>query len=161
MWAEEYSEILELYSVGKSFEGRDIWQVTLTNKETGKDTDKPAMFIEGGRHSGEITSSESVLWLLDHILTNYGKDDEITKLVDTKTLYLKVMNNPDGSELYRQTAQSNRSTVRPHDTDRDGYSMRTQEMTWTEMDSSVKCARKSGKAKAMPPWIHGTRADDS
>jgi hypothetical protein len=120
-WAEEYTNILELYSVGQSFEGREIWQVTLTNKETGKDYDKPAMFIEGGRHSGEITSSESVLWLIDHILTNYGKDDEITKLVDTKTLYLKVMNNPDGSELYRQTAQSNRSTVRPHDTDRDGY----------------------------------------
>ena len=120
-WAEEYPTILELYSVGQSFEGREIWQVTLTNKETGKDTDKPAMFIEGGRHSGEITSSESVLWLLDHILTNYGDEHAITQLVDTKTLYMKVMNNPDGSELYRQTAQSNRSTVRPHDTDRDGY----------------------------------------
>jgi hypothetical protein len=119
-WAEEYSNILELYSVGKSFEGRNIWQVTLTNKETGKDTDKPAIFVEGGRHSGEITSSESVLWLLNHLLANYGKDDEITKLIDTKTFYLKVMNNPDGSELYRHTAQRNRSTVRPHDTDRDG-----------------------------------------
>ena len=119
-WADEYSDILELYSVGKSFEGRDIWQVSVTNKETGKDTDKPAIFIEGGRHSGEITSSESVLWLLHHVLTNYGTDEEITDLVDTKTLYLKVMNNPDGSELYRQTAQSNRSTVRPHDSDRDG-----------------------------------------
>jgi hypothetical protein len=94
--------------------------VTLTNKDKGKDTDKPAMFIEGGRHSGEITSSESVLWLLDHFLTNYGKDEEITELIDTKTFYMRVMNNPDGSELYRQTVQTNRSTVRPHDTDRDG-----------------------------------------
>jgi hypothetical protein len=119
-WAEQYPNLLELYSVGKTFEGREMWQVTLTNKKTGKDTEKPAMFIEGGRHSGEITSSESVFWLLHHILTNYGRDTEITKLVDTKTLYLKVMNNPDGSEMYRRTAQSNRSTVRPHDTDNDG-----------------------------------------
>jgi hypothetical protein len=119
-WTDEYPNLLDLYSVGKSFEGRDIWQVTLTNRENGKDTDKPAMFIEGGRHSGEITSSESVLWLLNHFLTSYGTDEEITRLVDTKTFYLRVMNNPDGSELYRQTVQTNRSSVRPHDTDGDG-----------------------------------------
>ena len=49
----------DLYVVGKSFGGRDIWQMTLTNKKTGKDTDKPAAFIEGGRHSGEISGTES------------------------------------------------------------------------------------------------------
>jgi len=35
--------------------------MTLTNTATGKQTDKPAAFFEGGRHSGEITASESVL----------------------------------------------------------------------------------------------------
>jgi hypothetical protein len=119
-WAKEYPNIVDLYSVGKSFEGRDIWQVTITNKSTGKDTDKPAMFIEGNRHSGEVTAGECALWFAWHILSNYGKDPEITHLVDTKTLYLKVKNNPDGSELYLNTAQSNRSTVRPYDDDRDG-----------------------------------------
>ena len=29
------------------------------------------------------------------------------------------MNNPDGAELFHKTAQTNRSNVRPHDTDRD------------------------------------------
>ena len=52
-WAKDYPNIVEVYSVGKSFEGRDIWQMTITNKSTGKDTDKPAMFVEGNRHSGE------------------------------------------------------------------------------------------------------------
>ena len=119
-WARRYPELVELYAVGKSFEGRDIWQVTVTNSKTGKDTDKPAMYIEGGRHSAEITSSESVLWLLHHLLTQYGQDPDITRLVDTKALYLRVMNNPDGAELFHKTAQTNRSNVRPHDTDRDG-----------------------------------------
>ena len=119
-WAKDFAGIIDLYSVGKSFEGRDIWQITITNKTTGKDTDKPAMFIEGNRHSGEVTGAESALWFAWHILSNYGKDPEITKLVDTKALYLKVKNNPDGSELYLNTAQSNRSTVRPYDDDRDG-----------------------------------------
>jgi len=119
-WASEYANLVDLYSVGKSFEGRDIWQITITNKSTGKDTDKPAMFIEGNRHSGEVTAAESALWFAWHILTNYGSDPAITKLVDTKAIYVRVKNNPDGSELYLNTAQSNRSTVRPYDDDRDG-----------------------------------------
>jgi hypothetical protein len=118
-WAEEYPNLMELYEVGRSYEGRPILQVTLTNKETGKDTDKPAAF-EGGRHSGEITSSESILWLIQHLLESYGEDEEITRLLDTSAIYLRPQNNPDGSSLYLHTAQANRSTVRPHDSDRDG-----------------------------------------
>ncbi len=118
-WADAYPDLVDLYSVGKSFEGRDIWQITITNKATGKDTDKPAMFIEGNRHSGEVTAAECALWFADHILRGYGKDPELTRLVDTKAIYVRVKNNPDGSELYLTTAQSNRSTVRPYDDDRD------------------------------------------
>ena len=119
-WAADYPNLVDLYSVGKSFEGRDIWQITITNKSTGKDTDKPAMFIEGNRHSGEVTAAESALWFAWHILSGYGQDPALTKLVDTKAIYVKVKNNPDGSELYLNTAQSNRSTVRPYDDDGDG-----------------------------------------
>lgn len=120
VWAEQYPDIVELYEVAKSYEGRPILQMTLTNKSTGKDTDKPAAFFEGGRHSGEITSSESILWMTQYLLENYGKDPEITHLIDTKTIYLRPQNNPDGSTLYLTTAQRNRSTVRPHDDDGDG-----------------------------------------
>ncbi len=119
-WAKEYPNLVDLYSVGKTYEGRDIWQLTITNKATGKDTDKPAMFLEGNRHSGEVTAAESALYFAWHVLTNYGRDPEITRLVDTSALYVKVKNNPDGSELYLNTAQSNRSSVRPHDDDGDG-----------------------------------------
>ncbi|MEW5901045.1 MAG: M14 family metallopeptidase, partial [Acidobacteriota bacterium] len=119
-WARDYPELIDLYSVGKSFEGRDIWQLTITNKATGKDTDKPAMFVEGNRHSGEVTAAESALYFAWHVLTQYGRDPEVTRLVDTSALYVRVKNNPDGSELYLNTPQSNRSSVRPHDSDRDG-----------------------------------------
>lgn len=120
VWAEQYPNIVDLYQVGTSFEGRPILQMTITNKETGKDTDKPAAYFEGGRHSGEITSSESILWLTKHLLESYGTDEAITNLIDTKAIYLRPQNNPDGSNLYLHTAQRNRSTVRPHDNDRDG-----------------------------------------
>ena len=45
-------------------------------------------------------------------LTRYGSDADITRLVDTKTIYARPMNNPDGASLYHLTAQTLRSTVR-------------------------------------------------
>jgi len=120
IWAEKYKDLVELYEVGKSFEGRPVMQITVTNKNTGRDTDKPSAFFEGGRHSGEVTGSESVLWLTQYLLENYGTDPEVTHLLDTKTIYFRPVNNPDGHNLYLHTAQSNRSTVRPVDNDGDG-----------------------------------------
>ena len=119
-WAREYPDLVDLYSVGQSLEGRQIWQVTITNKKTGRHTDKPAMFIEGGRHAGEISGIEATLYFVNHLLTSYGKDAEMTKLVDTKTFYAKPNNNPDGASVYHYTAQTLRSTVRPYDSDGDG-----------------------------------------
>jgi hypothetical protein len=119
-WAEQHPNIVELYEIGRSYEGRPILQMTLTNKATGAKEDKPAAYFEGGRHSGEITSSESVLWLAQHLIENYGRDPQITHLLDTKAITLRVQNNPDGSNLYLHTAKANRSTVRPVDNDGDG-----------------------------------------
>ena len=56
-WEKDFPNLVELYSVGRSFEGREIWQMTIGNRSTGKDTDKPAMFLEGNRHSGEVTGA--------------------------------------------------------------------------------------------------------
>jgi hypothetical protein len=119
-WAEKYPDLVELYEVGTSFEGRPIMQITITNKKAGKDTDKPAAFFEGGRHSGEVSGSECVMWLAKYFLENWGRDPEVTHLLDSRTIYLRPVNNPDGHNLYMNTAQSNRSTVRPDDNDGDG-----------------------------------------
>jgi hypothetical protein len=120
MWASKHPDLVDLYSVGQSFEGREIWQVTITNRKTGKDTDKPAFFLEGGRHAGEISGIEASLYFIHHVLSGYGTDQAITALVDTKALYVRPNNNPDGNTLYHLTAQTLRSTVRPYDSDGDG-----------------------------------------
>ena len=61
-FAKQYPDLVELYEIAKSYEGRSIIQMTINNKKTGAATDKPAAFFEGNRHSGEVTSAESVLW---------------------------------------------------------------------------------------------------
>lgn len=54
------------------------------------------------------------------MLENYGQDAEITEFLDTRAMYVRPENNPDGSNMYLHSPQANRSTVRPHDNDRDG-----------------------------------------
>lgn len=119
-WADQYPDIVSLYEIAQSYEGRSVLQMTITSSKYGSDTDKPGAFFEGNRHSGEITSAESVLWLAQYLIEGYGNDSVITRLLDYYTVYLRPVNNPDGHELYLNTAQSNRSTVKPHDTDNDG-----------------------------------------
>lgn len=110
---------MDLYVAGHSYSGKPIYQLTLTNKSTGKDTDKPAAYFEGNRHSGEVTSTETALWLAWHLIENKDQGRISTLLAD-KTIYIRPVNNPDGHDMYLYTAQTNRSTVRPHDSDGDG-----------------------------------------
>ena len=35
-WADQYPDLIDLYVVGKSFEGRPVYQITLTNKKTDR-----------------------------------------------------------------------------------------------------------------------------
>ncbi|MGH9370807.1 MAG: M14 family metallopeptidase, partial [Vicinamibacterales bacterium] len=119
-WAAKQPDLVDLYAVGQSFEGREIWQLTITNEKTAKHTDRPAFFIEGGRHAGEISGIEATLYFIDHLLSRYGSDQDITRLLDTKTIYARPMNNPDGSSVYHLSAQTLRSSVRPTDNDGDG-----------------------------------------
>ena len=54
-WAEEAPRLCTLESIGGSYEGREIWLLTLTNRETGDHLDKPALLIEANIHSMEWT----------------------------------------------------------------------------------------------------------
>jgi len=56
-WSEEAPNLCALESIGKSYEGRDIWLVTVTNTETGAHLDKPGFLIEANIHSMEWTGA--------------------------------------------------------------------------------------------------------
>jgi murein tripeptide amidase MpaA len=96
-------QIVQLRSIGKSHEGRDIWVVVLTNTATGPDTDKPAFWVDGNIHAAELTASTAVLYYLHTLVEGFWSDTEsgrqITELLNTRTLYLCPRLNPDGAEL--------------------------------------------------------------
>jgi murein tripeptide amidase MpaA len=98
-WAEEAPQLYRVESVGKSYEGRDIWLATITNVETGPDTEKPGLLVDANIHSVEVTGCSAALHLIHRLLTGYGNDQKVTRALDTRTFYVIPRINPDGAEL--------------------------------------------------------------
>ena len=111
---DRYPHLLTLSSVGKSYEGRDVWAVTLTNRESGTPCSKPALYCDGNIHAGEVTPCMVLLYAIDYMTQRFGCDEEVDHLLNTRTLYLLPRVNPDGAEKYLTTPHLLRSSVRPY-----------------------------------------------
>jgi hypothetical protein len=118
--ARLHPELAEVRIIGKSFLGAGLTLVAVTNRATGPAEEKPALYLDGGIHAQELTGSSVALYALAHLLNSYGKDPQVTALLDTRTFYVRPKFNPDGSDLVLREDQFLRSTVRPVDDDGDG-----------------------------------------
>jgi murein tripeptide amidase MpaA len=113
-WAEERPELLRVESIGSSYEGREIWLCTLTNAATGPDLEKPAFLIEANIHAIEVTGATAALHLIDRLLSGYGDDERVTRVLDTRAFYVIPRLNPDGPELaLAERPRFIRSSTRP------------------------------------------------
>ena len=98
-FAHRYPNLVRKTSIGHSYEGRDIWLLTVTNHDVGDPAEKPALWIDGNIHASEVTASVAIVHLLDTLTSGYGTDDRVTRALDTRTFYLVPRVNPDGAEL--------------------------------------------------------------
>ncbi|HUH13658.1 MAG TPA: M14 family metallopeptidase [Longimicrobiales bacterium] len=119
-WARLYPELTRLYSIGRSHLGAELMVMEVTSERTGPTEEKPALYVDGGIHAGELTGSAVALHLLEHLLRGYGHDQRVTRLLDARAFYVRPKFNPDGSDLVLHEDQPIRSTVRPWDEDGDG-----------------------------------------
>jgi hypothetical protein len=97
-----HPQLSTLTSLAKSFAGRDIWVVEISNPATGSAAEKPGYYIDAQIHAEEHATSATALYAIWHLLENYGKDEEVTRLVDSQTFYIIPRINPDGAELSLQ-----------------------------------------------------------
>jgi hypothetical protein len=117
-----YPELVTLESIGKSYEGRDLWLLTVT-EQNKPDIEKPALWIDGNIHSNEIQASEVALYTAWYLTENHKSNAYIRQLLNEKVFYILPVMNPDGRENYMNepnTSSSPRSGTQPYDDDGDG-----------------------------------------
>lgn len=114
-FAEAYPALVSVSSIGKSYEGRDIWVATVTNTATGSADEKPALWVDGNLHATEVSPSSACLYLLNKLTTQYGTDADVTRALDTRAFYICPRVNPDGAEwALADKPKFIRSSTRPY-----------------------------------------------
>jgi hypothetical protein len=100
-WVAAHPNLARLFSIGPSATGTmDLWVVEITNRATGPAEEKPAAYFDGNQHDSEVMGGETALHLVWWLLSRYGSDSEVTELLDTRTVYVLPLANPEGAEYH-------------------------------------------------------------
>jgi carboxypeptidase T len=95
--ATAHPEIVQLFSIGRSYEGRELWAAKISDNVTVDEDEPEALFI-GLYHAREHLTVEMLLYLLNELAGTYGSDPQITTLVNIREIFLIFDLNPDGGE---------------------------------------------------------------
>ena len=118
-----YPGLAKLESIGKSFEGRDLWCIAITDYSQGDAAKKPGMYIDGNIHSNEVQGSEFAMYTAWYLTENFNDNNFIKELLADKIFYIVPTINPDARDSFFKkpnNASSPRSGVIPIDNDMDG-----------------------------------------
>ena len=121
--ATAYPNLAKLESIGKSFQGRDIWCLVITDYKKGNPDNKPGMYIDGNIHSNEVQGSEFAMYTAWYLTESFNDTRFIQELLGDKVFYIVPTINPDARDNFfhaANTASSPRSGLVPVDNDRDG-----------------------------------------
>mgnify|MGYP000397905134 CR=1 FL=1 len=112
-----YPNIVEVYSIGRSWQGRDIYCIRLTNESNSHP--KPEVLFVGYHHARELISAELPLYFAVYTVTNFGINKTLTRLLNYSEIYIIPALNVDGFEAVAQNDWQ-RKNVHPFDEDGDG-----------------------------------------
>jgi len=96
--AAAYPKLAKLSCIATSFRGRQVWAMEITNPDTGPGSEKPGYYIDAQIHAEEHATSATALYAIWYLLTRYGTDPEVTRLLDQQVFYIIPRINPDGAE---------------------------------------------------------------
>jgi murein tripeptide amidase MpaA len=145
-WGTTYPNLLQVSSIGQSHEQRPIWLLTLTNRSTGVDLEKPAVWVDANIHATEITGTTSALYIAHNLLSSYGSDDQVTRQLDQGVYYIVPRINPDGAAwAMAPNPRYVRSGVRPY--------------PWEEKDEGLFSQDINGDGKILQMRLQDPNGD--
>lgn len=93
--ATEYAEITNLFSIGKTYENRDIWCLEITDNP-GQDEQEAGVLFMGVHHAREWPTLAICLNIAENLTNNYNSNAYIKNLVDNRRIWIIPCVNPDG-----------------------------------------------------------------
>jgi carboxypeptidase T len=91
----DHPDIARLFSIGTTYEDRDIWCLELSDNP-GQDEDEPGVLFLGLHHAREWPSLEICLLLAEKLTSDYTSNATITDLVNNRRIWIVPCVNPDG-----------------------------------------------------------------
>ncbi|NXG31015.1 CBPM Carboxypeptidase, partial [Dromaius novaehollandiae] len=93
-----FPALTHLHSIGRSVEGRDLWVLVLGRFPTHHKIGIPEFKYVANMHGDETVGREVLLHLIDFLVTNYGRDPVVTRLLNSTRIHIMPTMNPDGFE---------------------------------------------------------------
>ena len=93
---DKYPGLVDVFSIGKSVLGKDIWCMRLTNEKN--DEIKSSCLIDGCSHGNEWEGGEACLYLAEYLLINFDTNSTTTQILNSSEVYIIPLINPDGRQ---------------------------------------------------------------
>ncbi len=111
--AAQHPDIMSLTSIGRTYQGRDLWLVKLSRNVTTEEHE-PSLLFMGAHHGNEKPGPAVLLFFIKCMVENYTKPstecvsggynndsvspDQVRSVLNSTQIYLIPMVNPDGYE---------------------------------------------------------------
>ena len=114
-WNQEAPDLIETGVYGKTAKGVDIHFIRLTNEFIT--TKRPVVLVTACLHGNEPHSTSTLMACFGTLLSQYGQDERVTRLLDEREIYFVPVASPDSYSRSRQVngVDPNRDFPGPHD----------------------------------------------
>ncbi|CAN5194592.1 M14 family metallopeptidase [soil metagenome] len=95
--AASYPAIARKFSIGRSYEGRQLWALKISDN-VHQDEAEPEIVLDSLVHGRERLTSEMNIYLIRLLTEKYATNARIRQIVNTREIFIIPMLNPDGGE---------------------------------------------------------------
>ena len=93
----KYPDLVNVFSIGKSVLGKEIWCIRLTNEKNRQQ--KYSCLIDGCIHGCEWEAGDACLYLAEYLLINFNENLSITNIINKSEVYIVPLLNPDSRQV--------------------------------------------------------------
>lgn len=97
-FVKNYPDLARLHTIGRSVENREIWAIEINSRVDNRSLLTPMFKYVANMHGDETVGRQLMIFLAEYLLRNYGKDERVTRLVNSTDIFLMPSLNPDGYE---------------------------------------------------------------